>query len=164
MKINFLKSCRNTEVLTSRQTHMTETRQRREEQLELKDVFTDFPASFITKRGRCPWIFQNVPPNMILLWDGPNGSPVRWSKFMRAKWRLLSSMRRPEGHWGEKIKWFVMVDETDDALREELTCVENWSEKSLAGLLPHTLLWVIYTGALRNKTALWFALEGRIFF
>lgn len=55
-----------------------------------------------------------------------------------------------------------MVDETDGALREELNRVEKWSEKSLAGPLPHTLLWVVHTGALRNKTALWFALEGGI--
>lgn len=59
------------------------------------------------------------------LWAGLNASTVKWSKLMRAKWRLGCYLRCPEGSW--KIKWFVMVDEIDNTLWEKLDHEENWS-------------------------------------
>ena len=44
---------------------------------------------------------------------------------MKAKWRLGCYMRGPEGQW--QIKWFVMVEEMDNAPREKLNHEENWN-------------------------------------
>lgn len=111
MKINF-KFCGNLVVFTSQQTEM---RQKRAELLELKDIF---PASFIMKQGLWFLIFQDVPfKKMFFLWEGPNGSPVRQSKLMRAKWRWLSSVRHPQGRWG----------------RNQMICYGGWIRRCFEG-------------------------------
>lgn len=59
------------------------------------------------------------------LWAGLNTSTVKWSKLMKAKWRLGCYVRCPKGNW--QIKWFVMVEEMDNALWEKLNHEENWN-------------------------------------
>lgn len=56
---------------------------------------------------------------------GLNTSAVKWSKLMKAKWRLGCYMSCPKGSW--QIKWFVMVEGMDNALWEKLNHEENWN-------------------------------------
>lgn len=112
MKINFSNLRRRTEVfslLILALAHMTARR-----------------GNVVAGNGCFHWLFciicyRKFLPTRFSLWEGPSGSPVRRSTHMRAKWRLLSSVRVPMG------EWFVMVDETDSAEGEELKHVENWS-------------------------------------
>lgn len=115
MKINFFNLTR---------AHMMARRKTSAELVQVKHVSADFSASFITVCSS-----QHV---------SPSGSPVRRSKHMRAKWRLFSPVRRPKGRCGERMKWFVMVDETDSAEGEEV----SWEvvKKGLTGLLLELLL------------------------
>lgn len=68
------------------------------------------------------------------LWARLNTSTVIWSKLMKAKWRLGCHMRNPTGNW--QIKWFVMVEEVDDALWKKLNHEEKWN-KSEERFGPH---------------------------
>lgn len=98
---------------------------------------------------------------MFLPWEVPNGSPVRWSKLMRAKWRLLSSMRCPKGRWGEKLKDFLWWSKWT-VLWERSWIVWKTEARRVWLACYHTRCsGVIYTGALQNKTGLWFALEAQ---
>lgn len=97
---------------------------------------------------------------MFLLWEGPNGSPVRRSKLMKATWRLVSSMRRPKGRWGGKLNdllWWMK----QTALSEKSWTVWKTEARRFWLACYHTRCsGVICTGALQNKTGLWFALEA----
>lgn len=71
-------------------------------------------------------------------------------------------MSAPAGD--RQIKWFVTVEETDNALREELNHEENWNNsEEIFGLLLTTHVCCsqfIYSPAER-EASLWFAIEAQ---
>lgn len=101
-----------------------------EDRLQIKFIFRDLPQSLLNSGGETV-VFSYYSLlhlaffTLTTLEAWPNTSTVKGSKLMKARWRLGCYMRCPKGNW--QIKWFVMLEETDNALREKLNHEENWN-------------------------------------